>query len=237
MQYDPSWDDTKSVKSVRKSLYVHPAFCGKPFPEEPSASAWAASFGDYQSRDMVVVFSLSMDFNPAKVGPLFLLQMQPLQLDKGCRLSRHFGPDRFLEVVMPSPGSMRSPLNGEDTSSLIHWLTRTRHSIVGREWAAFFTSDAGYKTPPKELRVQPDAKPIFKDRVHLFAEEGVGFIPRSPDTVADPQTARTVMSVSTMLDWLLNFRRNKKQSYLKLFSRIKLGKALQPTPRLDAISS
>lgn len=246
MQYDFSWDNPESLKSVRKSLYLHPAFSGKSFPEEPSASAWDASFSNFQSRDLVVVFSISIDFNPAKTGPLFLVQMHPSKLDKGCRLSRHFGPDRFLELLMPSPCSRISPLNEEATDNLIHWLTRTRHSIVGREWGAFFTSDAGHKTLPKELRMSPEAKPTYQDRVHLFAEGGVGFVSRSPDLGVDPQMVsprmgvptRTTMSVSMMLDWLLNFSKNKKQSHLKLFSRIKLGKALlRENPYKFAISS
>jgi hypothetical protein len=152
-----------------------------------------------------------------KTGPLFLVQMHPSKLDKGCRLSRHFGPGRFLEVLMPSPCSRRSPLDEEATENLIHWLTRTRHSIIGREWRAFFTSDGGQKTPPKQLRISldiDDAKPTYQDRVHFFAEKGVGFDPRDD------------ISVSKMLNWLLNFNKNKNQSHLKLFSRIKLGKAL-----------
>lgn len=229
MRHDPLWDRPGSLKDLRKRLYQQHAFRGKSFPEAPNDNAWDASFSESRNRDMVA-FSMSIDFNPSRTGPLFLVQMHPAKLDKGYRLNRRFGPSRFLELLMPSLGSRTSPLDEGATTDLIRWLTRTRHSILGREWAAFFTSDAGYKSPPKELRMSPEAKPSYQDRVYLFAESGVGLTPRSPDPRVDARAAPagTAMSVNSMLDWLLNFSENKEQPYLKLFSRIKLGTALFP---------
>ena len=101
--------------------------------------------------------------------------------------------------------------------SLLHWLTRRRHSILGRQWAAFFVADAGYRRPIKEVRASPDAKPDFKERIHLFAESSNDF------RISVAPNALRVKSVEEMLDWLLQFKNNQDQPFLKLFSRIQLG--------------
>jgi hypothetical protein len=164
--------------------------------------------------------SASIDFNPSKDAPLFLLRLNPLRLEKGCRLNRRFGPDRFLEVLIPSTnGKAAASILKDDVSvdKLIHWLTRQRHSMFGRRWAAFFAADAGYRKPIKEVRASPDAKPVFKERIHLFAEQSSDFkMSVSPNVLP-------VKTVEEMLDWLLQFNLNQDQSFLKLFSRIQLG--------------
>lgn len=174
----------------------------------------------FRVQSMAVILSASIDFNPAKDGPLFLVRLSPLRLEKGCRLNRRFGSDRFFEVLMPSTNSRTvTDVLKDDISvrKLIHWLTRERHTLFGRQWAAFYTTDAGYRKPMKELRTAPDAKPIFKERIHFYAENEHG---DANSVCADTLEATSVVQ---MLYWLLQFKRNEDQAFLKLFSRIQLG--------------
>lgn len=174
----------------------------------------------FRLQNMAVILSASVDFNPSKDGPLFIVRLSPPKLEKSCRLNRRFGADRFFEVLMPSTNGRAVPDVLKDEASvekLIHWLTRERHSIFGRRWAAFFAVDAGYRKQVKELRTSPDVKPVFKERIHFFAENGNGF------TKSECQDALAVSCVEDMLDWLLQSKRNEEQPYLKLFSRIQLG--------------
>ena len=210
-----SWDNRKSFDHVRNLLYQHEAFRGKAFPEKPSSSVWKATWEDFKSRDMIVQFSVHLDIHYNQTTPSLSIQMKPPRLEKSCRLNRHFGADRFVEVLMPSPGS-NSPV--KDCGELVHWLTRTKHPFVGRRWAAFFTTDAGYRTPLKEFRTSPDAKSVFKDRVQFFAESTI--VPPLMKALVKPLPHQ---SVQDMLNWLLNFKKNRDQPYLKLFSRIQLG--------------
>ncbi|KAL8409884.1 hypothetical protein RB594_008105 [Gaeumannomyces avenae] len=231
MFYDNSWKEQKTLRSV---LYKRPEFHTRAFPEQPSSDAWAAALGSFNSRGQNVILSATLDFNMAP-GPLFKLRMSPLKLDDSHRLSRRFGSDRFLEVLYPSPNSTNVPpaLRGEDARTAANkWLARGVHQLAGRQWAAFYTKDAGYKKPATHLSVGRDsAKAVFKDRTYLFAIDGHDFRTPSPMNSLPPKdqkvVARTRLSVFRMLDWLLQLQKNKGQPYLKLFSRIALG--LSPT--------
>lgn len=217
IQYDPAWSNEKTHRSLWVGLRRHPAFSSKTFPEPSDDSAWAASAKLFSVQNMAVVLSASIDFNTSKDGPLFLLRLNPLRLEKSCRLNRRFGSDRFLEVLIPSTnGKGASSVLKDDASvdTLIHWLTRERHSIFGRQWAAFYTADAGYRKPIKEVRTSPDAKPVFKERVHLFAESSNDF---------KTSISSDIHFVEEMLHWLLQVNENQDQPFLKLFSRIQLG--------------
>ncbi|KAL1843523.1 hypothetical protein VTJ49DRAFT_1116 [Mycothermus thermophilus] len=228
LTYNPAWA-TSDMLGIWRSLSQLDVFRGKSFPERPSAEAFAAALGNFESRGNTVVMSAALEFNPDDSGPLFLLDMKPLRFDEGCRLTRRFGPDRFLEVLIPSPTGSNAPKIIKDGGSeeVIRWLTEKPHSLVGRQWQAFYSKDAGYRKPVKELKLGPDAKASFKERVHFFAEDGVGFrqavIHSGRDIPKDSVRQRVKVKVSHMLDWLLQFEHNEDQPHLKLFSRIQLG--------------
>ncbi|KAL2170755.1 hypothetical protein VTG60DRAFT_4503 [Thermothelomyces hinnuleus] len=217
--------------TIWKSLMQLDVFRGKSFPERPSAEVFAAALTSFESRGNAVLMSAALEFNPEENGPLFLLDMRPLQFDEGCRLTRRFGPDRFLEVLIPSPTALNAPPIIKKTEGaaeeIIRWLTQQPHFLVGRQWQAFFSKDAGYRKPAKDFTLGPDAKAIYKERVHFFAESGPNFRPvviRSRhDIPTDTAHQRTQLKVSQMLDWLLQLESNGEQPYLKLFSRIQLG--------------
>ncbi|KAK4235595.1 hypothetical protein C8A03DRAFT_46294 [Achaetomium macrosporum] len=230
LQYNPQWA-TSDIAGIWRSLTQLDVFRGKSFPERPSAEAFAAALtGNFESRGQVVVMTATLEFNEKKTGPLYLLNMKPLSFDQGCRLTRRFGPDRFLEILVSSPTApaVVKAVKDEGVDQLVRWLTQTPHSLVGRQWQAYYTKDAGYRKQAKDFRLGPDAKPIFMERVHLFAETGHNFsrasLRRGEELPLETSSQRrTEIRVSEMLDWLLQLERNEGQPHLKLFSRIQLG--------------
>ncbi len=228
LKYDSNWE-TSDMAGIWRSLSLLEPFRGKSFPERPAAEAFAAALNNFESRGNIVVMSAALEFNPNQTGPLFLLDMKPLRFDEGCRLTRRFGPDRFMEILIPSPTALNAPpiLQDGGSEELIAWLTQKPHSLVGRKWQAFYSKDAGYRKPARDFRLGPDAKATFKERVHFFAEDGPKFrrttIRSRRDIPTDSGQQRTALSASMMLDWLLQLERNERQPHLKLFSRIQLG--------------
>ncbi|KAJ4290026.1 hypothetical protein N0V88_006828 [Collariella sp. IMI 366227] len=235
LKYNPKWA-TSGMDGIWRDLNQLEVFRGKSFPERPAAEVFAAALTTFETRGNSVVMSAALEFNPDNTGPLFLLDMKPLRFDEGCRLTRRFGPDRFMEILVPSPNGLNAPTLVKEggAEEIIKWLTQP-HSLVGRQWQAFYSKDAGYRKPAKELRLGPDAKPSFKERVHFFAESGHNFRSatiRSRCDIPQDDTVqrRTSVSAGMMLDWLLQLEQNEGQPHLKLFSRIQLGLSkTQPT--------
>ncbi|KAK3495208.1 RNA dependent RNA polymerase-domain-containing protein [Neurospora hispaniola] len=238
LKYDPSWSTARDVTDIWKTLYRLDAFRGKPFPEKPPNDVFATAMtGNFESKGSAVVLSAVLDYNPdnSPTAPLYLVKLKPLMFEQGCRLTRRFGPDRFFEILIPSPTSTSPsvpPVVSKQPGAVeevIQWLTMGPHSLVGRQWRAFFAKDAGYRKPLREFQLRAeDPKPIIKERVHFFAETGITFRPdvfktRSVVPAEEPVQQRTEFKVSQMLDWLLQLDNNTWQPHLKLFSRIQLG--------------
>ncbi|KAI6570815.1 hypothetical protein MCOR04_007981 [Pyricularia oryzae] len=219
LAYDQSWDNQKTLRSV---LYQHPLFQGKAFPEQCSLDAWHAAVKNFDK----IVLAAELDRNPAPTGAFFILKLKALAIEQSHRLGRRFGEDRFLEVLYPSnASSIKDP---DLLPTLNNWLCHGKHSFVGCKWAAFFTKDAGYRRPAREVRLGPDPKPVFKDRIYFFAEDGNRF--QSHHHAANASFsgylfARTALPVHSMLNWLLQLDlvKNQRQPWPKLFSRIQLG--------------
>lgn len=214
------------MSDMWKDLHQLPVFSGKSFPEQPSANVFAAALANFETKGNAVILTAELDFTKSKDGPLFVLNMRPLCLDQSCRLTRKFGPDRFFEILIPSPTA--SGVRAAET--IINWLTQQQHSFVGRQWRAFYSKDAGYRKPARDVRLKSEPeKPIFKERVHFFAESGHNFrkVPHGKTSSFPPAEQsinnRTDLKVSDMLNWLLQFDSNEWQPHLKLFSRIQLG--------------
>ncbi|KAK0747260.1 RNA dependent RNA polymerase-domain-containing protein [Apiosordaria backusii] len=232
--YQPEWA-TSDIADIRNSLCRLDIFRGKTFPERPPSDVFAAALNNFELNGSVVLMSISLDFNPDKdrQAPLFLVDMKPLRLDQGCRLTRRFGADRFFEVLVASPTASSAPdliKNAEPhgAEEVIKWITGRAHALVGRHWRAFFAKDAGFRKPIKEYSLAPEEKTkvVSKERLHFFAETGINFC-RSEGVPPwdEPMGRRTECRVSQMLNWLLELHRPKNQSqpHLKLFSRIQLG--------------
>ncbi|KAJ0268939.1 hypothetical protein COL940_012908 [Colletotrichum noveboracense] len=226
MSYDETWIN---YNNLWRALLAHPSFAGKAFPERPTTDAWTAGLSGFKSpRGQHVTFTASLvQTKKVKSGPIFSLTMEPIGLDQGCRLHRRFGSDRSIELVIPSPNSWETPINNPKISEeVIDWFSSRLHYLAGRQWRAFYSRDAGYKTPQTNVSLGPDPKPIFREKISLFAENGNNFhaaIPMSSMPMETPSELRVKLEVRDMLDWLLQLDCNEHQPYLKLFARIQLG--------------
>ena len=237
LEYHRDWHDQKSLW---RALNGHPAFRNKDFPPKSDERAWQASFSDFFSRGQAVVFVASMDWARDANGPMFSARLHPLALDDSYRLGRRFGPDRFLELICPSLYSGTVPAflqdNDDAVDQVIHWLVREPHWFLGRQWAPFYLKDVGYKKPTKEVRLGPEPKPVVKDRIYLFAEDGSTFTESRAHSRLSTKDevksgVRTKLKLPEMLEWSLELTRNTEQPCLKLFQRTALGKPSSHPPR------
>ncbi|KAI1799530.1 RNA dependent RNA polymerase-domain-containing protein [Daldinia bambusicola] len=226
IEYDPSWTDQGVLWARLRAL---PVFQGKTFPERTRPEAWTAALNDkFATIDQVVVLTASLTANPSKNGPPFFLKLNPLKLDLPHRLSRRFGSDRFLELVIPSLNSQDVRNFGESAlESIQRWLIDGPHVLLGRVWTSFYLKTALPKKISNENAPGPQSKTIHQERIYLFAEDGNDF--RRPARGAscspkgEPVGMHTRMSRGELLNWLLQVPNNQTQPVLKLFSRIALG--------------
>ncbi|KAH0425468.1 RNA-dependent RNA polymerase [Colletotrichum camelliae] len=198
MSCDRVWDE---YDTMCRALRKHSSFGKKGFPERPSPEAWAAGLRGFkfvQEQHVTFAASLVQTRNIGS-GPIFSLVMKPAMLDKGCRLYRHFGPDRFLSLAIPSPSSWTAPINDPDRSEeVIRWLSSCSHHLAGRQWRAFM--------------------PEMRDESNFAAAcSPISWLKNNP---GEP---RQKLEAREMLDWLLQLDCNERQPYLKLFARIQLG--------------
>lgn len=171
IKYEPSWTNQRHL---RASLWKQPAFQEQAFPGSSSAAAWDASLKQSSTLpfDQQVVYSASLDLSNNKADPLRLI-IHPLKLDQSHRLGQHFGADRFLELLLPSPDSSNLPpfIKNKSCESffedLVRWLAAD-HLFCGRHWKAFYTKSRGPRQPVRDLHFGPEPKPVYKDRVYFF---------------------------------------------------------------------
>ncbi|OTA93057.1 hypothetical protein M434DRAFT_395932 [Hypoxylon sp. CO27-5] len=226
LEYDPSWADQNIMW---KRLQEQPILRGKNFPEKSRPDAWTAALNDkFSTTDRVVVLTASLTVNTSKTGPLFILKLNPLKLDLSYRLSRRFGSDRFLELVIPSMGSQDIKNLGASTiESIQRWLVNDCHVLLGRLWTAFFLKPSLPKKITTENTLGPQTKTIYQERVYLFAEDGNDFNRLTNEDhwspKGEPVGMHTKMGRESLIDWLLQVPKNQEQPLLKLFSRIAIG--------------
>lgn len=211
LTYNPQWKDQKALRSV-----LGEAFRGHSLPPAADPDAWAAvSFT--QGNQQHIVFSASLEFATIKSSSPLRLRLQPLKLDKSHRLGRKYGPDRFLELLVPCPDSSNLPSSLKDKpfyDDLLDWLTRRPHSFCGRRYRPFYLKPGGQRTPAKHLNFGPEPKPIYTDRIFFFAENGVDIA----------RCERPSTPVESMISWALDLKEgsNDSQPVLKLFQRLAL---------------
>lgn len=226
IEYDPSWTDQRTLWARLQAL---PIFRGKSFPEKSRPEAWTAALNDkFGTRDQVVVLTASLTANTSKNGPSFLLRLNPLKLDLPHRLSRRFGSDRFLELVIPSLGSQDIKNFGESAiESIQQWLVNGSHVLLGRVWASFYLKSALPKKITNENALGPQSKTIHQERIYLFAEDGNDFRRLGTEERCSPKGEpvgmHSKMRRGDLIEWLLQTPNNQTQPVLKLFSRIALG--------------
>ncbi|KAI2469302.1 RNA dependent RNA polymerase-domain-containing protein [Annulohypoxylon bovei var. microspora] len=226
IDYDPSWTDQKTLWGRLQAL---PLFQGKSFPEKSQSKAWTAALNDkFSTTDEVVVLTASLATNASKNGPFFTLRLNPLRLDLSHRLSRRFGSDRFLELVIPSMNSQDLKFLGEPgIENIQRWLVNESHVLLGRVWTSFFLKPSLPKKINIDNTLVPQTKTIYQERIYLFAEDGNDFRRLGAgdhwSPKGEPPGMHTQMGRGSLIDWLLQVPNNQGQSVLKLFSRITLG--------------
>lgn len=213
-------------------------------PQLSSHDAWDLALKGFQSTTYAVMLSAELVLNRSSTGPLFSLKLHPLRLEQSHRLSRRFGADRFLEILMPYPDHVQKaakPKNDNvSTDAIISWLTE-KHYFLGRRWAAFCCRPA-----TRRKGARKDAPAVPQARVFFFASDGDSFegcpdgsLP--PIAQANTPGIRTKMPVHKLMDWAIGGLSTTNQQVPKLFSRITLSRG-QPTnssvvPRLSQADS
>lgn len=218
--YDTLWD----------TLKIHPSFEGRRFPIKSDPLAWRDGlYNNFESDGgAAVLLTATMHATRSSAGLALILELHPLKREQSSRLFRRFGSDRFLEIRIPSVDSWLK--DEEDAEAIMaSWLAGQPHPFIGRDWSAFFVRDRSEKSQDPNAKEGPEARVIFNDRVIFFAERGKGLTEVGTVTSIPPKNKcpvfRAACTRDCMLNWLLNFGVNGKESYLKLFSRIALGES------------
>ncbi|KAI0128987.1 RNA dependent RNA polymerase-domain-containing protein [Xylariales sp. AK1849] len=229
LQFDQSWTD-QNVLWLK--LQKYPKLKGRALPEKSGALAWKAALADFRNREQAVVLTMSLESNSATNTPFFRVTLHPLKLDQTYRLSRRFGPDRFIEMLVPSIDPNNIPrlrnLSDDVITHIKKWVINL-HPMFGRVWAPFFIRPFREKLQRKASKedwFEPDLKPTMRDRMYLFAEDGNDFqvpIPRQLPPKNEAIDCHTKMSRDQLIRWLLQTDNNLGQPTPKLFSRIALG--------------
>lgn len=239
MQYQDSWKDQDVFWNSLKDM---PCLRGHKLPAKSDPRAWRMALAEPagpspgNNKESAVILTATMHTLPARWGAPMRLQMHPLKREQSSRLYRRFGYDRFLEVQVPSvdswPNPTREPLCQVEAVAA-RWLAGKAHEFMGRHWAAFYVRDRQLKVETSCGQNGVDStKTVFYDRVLFFAERGTGLVDWEQPSLRsscplrenDLEASIRACSRNNMLDWLLNWKENGKQSYLKLFHRVTLGK-------------
>lgn len=168
-----------------------------------SNDVWAAAKRSFEGYS----FKGKVAFESARSGPVFRLELLPIQPEKSSLFQRMFGSDRFLYLTFPSfqdkPDRFtQAQLPLLETQWKI-WINQ-HHSFLGRKWRVFHVEPVKRKGGPR--------KPGYvaaDTRVILFATEGPG--------IDQP------MSVGEMINGFFNFKQNMDQNFCKAFARLDLG--------------
>ncbi|KAG8425956.1 hypothetical protein J3459_008559 [Metarhizium acridum] len=195
-------------------------------PQPSSHDAWDLALKGFQSTTQAVMLSAELILNRSSAGPLFSLKLHPLHLEKSHRLSRRFGADRFLEILMPYPNHVRKVAKTKNdnvsTDAIINWLTE-KHYFLGRRWTAFYCKPA-----PRKKGIRKSAPAVPQVRIFFFASDGDSFkgclnglLP--PIAQASTPGIRTKMPVHNLLDWAIGGLGTTNQQVPKMFSRISLS--------------
>ncbi|KHN99724.1 Rnai polymerase [Metarhizium album ARSEF 1941] len=227
----PQWNNRDLLHSTLSRL---PEFQNKTMPQLSSREAWNLALHEFQSTQAVNL-SAELKLNDSSTGPLFSLKLLPLHLEKSNRLSRRFGADRFLKIVMPYPKDLKKVTGIQDDGLLAYkmakWLTGN-HYFLGRVWTAFYCAPEKHKKNKKQKKQDDqnaqNAPKVSHIKVYLFASGGDSFQGNRNGSLASAEEARTPvtrtpMKIHQLLDWALGGLGKADQQVPKLFSRIALS--------------
>ena len=200
--------------------------------QRSSAHAWSSATGQFRDNGgrNSVVLSGVLSWKDRSEPGLLNFRLNPLKLERSCRLHRRFGADRFMVVSLPSlvrdiPAYLSTEQRAILHESISTWLARTPHHLVGRTWRCFFVEPEKGKTKAKKGNFKSDiSTPGFK--IHLFATDGFDFLPTSGSYLAPRgQTCdhHTRMDISDLLNWHIPIEPNIGSTDCKAFQRFSLG--------------
>lgn len=227
----PSFDqyDIHQYDKLRGFLRGNTALKGKHFPERCSQEAWKSAFTGNECGINDIALTGSLQFSEKPIS-LFKFQLQPIKVDLSHRLGRRMGNHRFLELELPLLSGRNLPktlggLGERGREIVVEWLVDTSHALFGRTWKPFFT------TKLKKKKRESTQSSETANRVYFFAIDGNGF-EISMDSFHKHGFGYFTMSIDRLLNLIRPTRKNKNQSYLKLFSRTSLGTCISFNPLL-----
>jgi hypothetical protein len=152
----------------------------KSLPERSSGKAWELAGKQFEN----VTLTGDLSFNHSKEntlplsrgGPLLSFRLNPLKLERSCRLFRRFGNDRFIVISLPliskPPAHWKVDRAGIQ-ESIINWLIKGRHEFLGREWKAFYLKMQKGKS---KAGTKSDSSATNKWLAYFFAVDGCDFV-------------------------------------------------------------
>jgi len=190
-------------------------------PIKSDLPEWMTSGNEYYNKKLNVAASLKLTLRwTGKLrGGRFEYHLNPIQLDKSCRLQRRFGADRFLVISARVPGSYTSIQQNQYSKDrsmkdyMCTWLTASEHVIAGRYWKVYFGEQgSNIKLEGRDGRIQE-----FK--LYLFAETGFDMIPRSVWSALPLEPTQHEIMLEELIQWHIPLQPNLASTDLKLFSR------------------
>lgn len=221
------WEDQDAFWDALKR---HHTFRGKCFPKKCDRGVWIQGQGQDLDATESVAYKARLSFDHADKVPKIELE-RPV-FEKGCRLRRKFGSNRFIEVGLLFINQGRKIIDEADKKKgLARWLVYGQHSFLSQHWLPFFIEDI---SPSGEKKGNATAHMTAK-RVMFFAEQQPGpSLDSSGYGITSQSTVPSTSSVSNntlsryaVIDWLLQLDSNTDQTYMKLFHRISLGETLK----------
>ncbi|RKK31628.1 hypothetical protein BFJ66_g15765, partial [Fusarium oxysporum f. sp. cepae] len=155
IQYSPLWEDQSVFRDALKGI---PCFQGKAFPEACDTEVWLRGLADSSHPGEVVVFKAVLRLDP-KTGDA-RLDFELPALEKSCRLSRRFAPDRFIDLKLRIGNRAKAEADNLDLA-LARWLVRSRHPFLSRKWTAFFIDEFKSKNAKAYLGIVEGALPTL----------------------------------------------------------------------------
>jgi hypothetical protein len=216
-EYDALWKFLQNHQSLRE----------KPFPEKCGQDIWAIASDEFEFRQGFrgITLSGSLIFNGDAGAPFFQFRLEPMKLELSHRLDRRFGHDRFLELDIPQLDFYLVPrllkdLGGRGRDIIINWLigdySTPGHAFFGRQWKPFFVKQKDRKDR-KQVFWKESSDEVEKaaaaHRLFFFAVDGIDFTAGGHKAIEIPELLESIRPTEL----------NKKQPFLKLFSRTALG--------------
>ena len=217
----PSYDELwMSIRAIAKKLLP----TGPAPPEKGWKKAYDIALNHrFQDNVQTITFSGELETTSPNKG-FFSFRLKPMVLDKGCRLHRRYGADRFMVISLPFEDSSRD--KSISSHGLGQWLSNYTHTICGRQWRVYFAEGEKKKTKDRPKRL----------KVYLFAVNGVDFDLPTSDTAPDYSwragRKHRPISIAELIKWHLRPMNKLNSTDLKTFSRFALGLS-KTTPTIE----